>query len=115
MHTKDKLAAELRKAGLDAMADKAATGYYHDYLSPLDFPEMQLEMDLRLVGTPEAEALRKRHLNGEFDASKEESDAWVASPDGQAALAMLSPSIRQAVLGGALKPFPVPSFLKSKK
>ena len=27
---------------LDAMADKAATGYYHDYLSPLDLPEMVL-------------------------------------------------------------------------
>jgi hypothetical protein len=42
LHTKDMLAEALREVGLDAMADKAATGYYHDYLSPLDLPEMVL-------------------------------------------------------------------------
>jgi hypothetical protein len=89
MHTKDFLAQELRNAGLDEMAAKAETGYYHDFLSPLDFPETQLEADLRAVGRPAALALRARHLNGEFDASKEESDAWAASPDGQAAMRML--------------------------
>ena len=41
-HTKDYLAQELRAAGLNAMADKAATGYYHDFLSPLALPETQL-------------------------------------------------------------------------
>lgn len=46
MHTKDMLAQALRDVGLNAMADKAATGYYHDYLSPLDLPEMQLVNDL---------------------------------------------------------------------
>jgi len=30
MHTKDKLAAELHKAGLGNMAVLAAQGYYHD-------------------------------------------------------------------------------------
>lgn len=94
MHTKDFLAGELRKAGLDAMADKAATGYYHDFLSPLPAPCIQLETDLRAAGTPEAMALRARHLNGEFDASKEESDAWAASPDGRAAVSQLMPGAR---------------------
>jgi hypothetical protein len=89
MHTKDKLSAELHKAGLPDMAIKAAGGYYHDYLSPLETPCLQLEKDLRAVGTPEAETVRQRHLNGEFDASREESDAWAASPDGQAAFAQL--------------------------
>lgn len=94
MHTKDFLAQELRKAGLNELADKAATGYYHDFLSPLDTPELQLLADLqdaRIAGADEAKtsAIINRHLNGEFDASKEESDEWAASPDGKAAYAML--------------------------
>jgi hypothetical protein len=88
-HTKDILAAELRKAGLHEMADRAAAGYYHDFLSPLAIPDAQLEHDLRMAGTPEAEALRRRHLSGEFDASPEESDAWAASQDGQDAMRRL--------------------------
>ena len=86
MHTKDFLAQELEKADLQEMANKAKTGYYDDYLSPLATPCLQLEIDLREAATPAAEALRQRHLNGEFDSLKEESDAWIASPDGQAAL-----------------------------
>jgi hypothetical protein len=92
MHTKDFLAQELRKAGLDAMADAAATGYYHDFLSPLTFPEMQLAADLAeagKAGNAAALALRERHLNGEFDASTEESDAWAESEDGKMAFKSL--------------------------
>lgn len=89
MHTKDILATALREAGLNEMADKAATGYYHDFLSPLDLPEMQLDADLVAVGTPEAMALRKRHHNGDFDASTEESEEWADSPDGQDAIRRL--------------------------
>lgn len=89
MHTKDILAAALREAGLDRMADQAATGYYHDFLSPLAFPEMQLEQDLRGVGTPAAEAVRQRHLQGDFDASNEESEEWARGPDGQDAFRQL--------------------------
>jgi hypothetical protein len=89
MHTKDILAAELAKAGLFDMSTKAAEGYYHDYLSPLATPCLQLAADLAAKGTPAAMALRARHLNGEFDATKEESDQWAESADGQAAFAML--------------------------
>ncbi|WLB24976.1 hypothetical protein QIH85_24145 [Bradyrhizobium japonicum] len=46
MHTKDMLAEALRGVGLDAMAERAATGFSHDYLSPLAMPEMQLIDDL---------------------------------------------------------------------
>lgn len=94
MHTKDKLAQALTEAGLDYMAAKAATGYYHDFLSPLDLPELQLDADLLAAGTPEALALRKRHHNGEFDASTEESEAWADSPEGQEAMRNLMPSRR---------------------
>lgn len=90
MHTKDFLAAELAKAGLFDMSAKASTGYYHDFLSPLDMPCQQLAADLAAKGTPAALALRSRHLNGEFDATKEEADDWAASADGQDAMAMLS-------------------------
>jgi hypothetical protein len=85
MHTTEKLATELDKANLPQMAQKARQGYYHDFLSPLVTPCLQLEADLRAIGTREAEAIRQRHLNGEFDARKEESDAWAESPDGKSA------------------------------
>lgn len=89
MHTKDHLAQELRKAGLDEMAGRAERGFYHDYLSPLADPAIQLAKELRAVGTPQAEALRKRHLTGEFDATTEESEEWAASADGREAMAQL--------------------------
>lgn len=89
MHTKDLLAQELTKAGLHDMAARAARGYYHDFLSDLIFPDMALEKDLRSVGTPAAEALRRRHLAGEFDATDEESEDWAAGPEGQDAFRKL--------------------------
>jgi hypothetical protein len=92
MHSKDFLAQELRKAGLEEMAVKAEAGYYHDFLSELAFPEMQLDADLvhaMQSGNVAAHALRKRHHNGEFDATTEESDEWAASPDGIAAFGLL--------------------------
>lgn len=76
LHTKDVLAAELNKAGLGSMAMLAAQGYYHDFLSPLATPCLQLAADLKAAGTPAALALLQRHMNGDFDASKEESDEW---------------------------------------
>jgi hypothetical protein len=92
MHTKDILAAALREAGLEEMAKKAATGWYHDYLSPLDLPETQLANDLKEAGTPAAMALLERHMNGDFDASKAESDEWARSREGQDAFARLTQS-----------------------
>lgn len=94
MHTKDILAAELEKAGLLEMAAKARTGYYHDFLSELDFPEMQLDADLSEAGTPAAHELRKRHHNGEFDANAEEADEWAQSEDGRETFGRLIPELR---------------------
>ena len=88
-HTKDLLAEALLSIGLMDMAANAAAGFYHDFLSPLDTPTIQLVNDLAAVATPEAMALRKRIMNGEFDASPEESDEWAASPEGQAAFSKL--------------------------
>ena len=74
---------------LDAMADKAATGYYHDYLSPLDLPEMVLvnQLNIEAIEHPDRQRaiceLRDRVIHGDFDASAEESEAWAASSEGQ--------------------------------
>lgn len=85
MHTKDQLADALAAIGLTEMAAKAREGYYHDFLSPLDRPELTLVHELRLIGTPGAMALRQRAINGDFDARLEESEAWAKSADGQEA------------------------------
>jgi hypothetical protein len=91
MHTKDILAGALREVGLTEMADKAATGYYHDFLSPLDLPTAQLVDDLTwaaardqslLCGDP-IRALRERVKHGDFDASEQESNDWAMSDEAQ--------------------------------
>ena len=86
MHTKDKLADALAGIGLTDMAAKARDGYYHDFLSPLPMPEIQLASDLAAKDTPEAWALRQRVVDGEFDASREEGEEWARSPEGRAAM-----------------------------
>jgi len=85
MHTKDMLAEELEKAGLTEMATKARGGYYHDFLSPLPDPAVTLANDLAQAGSPAALAIRSRHMNGDFDATLEESEEWASSPEGQEA------------------------------
>ena len=84
MHTKDILADAMIEAGLpDAMVKRARDGYYHDFLSPLATPELVLAQELAEIGTPKALAVRERLINGDFDASTEESDEWADSPEGQ--------------------------------
>ena len=81
-----------------AMIRRAEAGYYHDYLSPLAMPEMALVNELGSLANHPSRArtsglalmgLRQRVIDGEFDASKAESDAWAASPEGQATFAEL--------------------------
>lgn len=96
MKTYDYLAQELEKIGLREMAEAAKKAYYHDYLSPLEMPSLQLLYDLaaaamvaKSVNNTELAdkilMLRSRHMQGEFDASSEESDDWAKSPAGQEA------------------------------
>ena len=90
-HTKDRLADELKKIGLDGMAALASLGKYDDYLSDSATNIMDLVNELAEVAKQKPELrdpimeLRKRAMEGEFDATREESDAWAASPEGQAA------------------------------
>jgi hypothetical protein len=106
-HTTAKLARALRELGTLAvppdMIRRAEAGYFHDYLSPLALPEMALVNELaalarhpsRAANREALLALRQRVINGEFDASRAESDAWAASPDGQAAWRDLTQGTRR--------------------
>ena len=85
-HTKDKLAAALRAVGLEALAVRAATGEFHDYLSPHALPAMELMQALAANGSAPAMRFRHRVAAGEFDASDEEAKEWASSPEGQETL-----------------------------
>jgi len=90
------------EAGLPTMAKLAGTGYYNDYFSPLEMPSTQLMADLHelfaRVMSPNQkgriQSMIARHLNGEFDATREESDEWAASSEGQETFAELMKSVK---------------------
>jgi hypothetical protein len=110
-HTTAKLAralSEIPGVPRDMIA-KAISGHYHDYLSPLAMPEHQLVADLRSLASlpatprdsrPLLRALADQVIAGDFDATKEESDAWAASPDGQETFRQLRDD---AVFGGIVR------------
>lgn len=81
--TADRLGDALEAVGLTKMAERAREGFYDDYRSPLPFPQMTLVRDLRQARQRE---LADRVMNGEFDASSAEAQAWIDSPEGQDAL-----------------------------
>ena len=94
MHTKTLLTEALNQIpGMPPdMIKRAIDGYYHDFESELPFPVLQLLNDLcelhDLPTTgPKAKTklmmLMNRVRNGDFDASKEEADAWIRSDEGQ--------------------------------
>ena len=105
MHTRDKLAAELRKiaaqassanaAKYEAFAVRAQAGDFDDYGDKYDCPITQLYRELTAVGFTK---FATRVAQGEFDATKDESDEWARSPAGQAAARDISPEMRR-VLG----------------
>lgn len=98
MHTKDKLADALAGLGLMEMADIARTGYYHDFLSPLELPALTLYKHLAAEALKTGDGVKANRIRnlmyhvqqGEFDASPEESEEWAASAEGQAAMKSLT-------------------------
>lgn len=102
MRTREKLAAELRKVAAiassdnsvkyEAFAKRAETGEFDDYASTYACPITQLYSELMAAGFTKFAA---RVANGEFDATKEESDEWARSPEGQEAARQLSPEMRE--------------------
>lgn len=102
MRTRDRLAAELRQvaekaapanaAKYEAFAKRAETGEFDDYADTYVCPITQLHNELLAAGFTKFAA---RVANGEFDATKEESDEWARSPSGQAAAKELPPEMRK--------------------
>lgn len=102
MRTRDKLAAELRKIAeqasptnaekYEAFAKRAETGEFDDYADTYACPITQLYTELLAAGFTKFAA---RVANGEFDATKEESDEWARSPSGQDAAKRLPPEMRE--------------------
>lgn len=101
MRTRDRLAAELRKIADEAspgnavkylaLASRADTGEFDDYADTHICPITQLYTELMAAGFTKFAA---RVANGEFDATKEESDEWARSPSGQAIAKDMSPEMR---------------------
>jgi hypothetical protein len=76
LHSSEVLARELTEAGLFDMAQAAREGRYHDYLSTLPLPSMQLDHDLAKAvsaGSVGAVRIRQRHRAGRYDAPASEA------------------------------------------
>lgn len=86
VYSKDRLADALYKIGLLEMGNKAKAGHYDDYESDIAFPKIQLVHDLSKIKTHESEKLIQRVVDGEFDGTKEETDKWMESEEGQETL-----------------------------
>jgi hypothetical protein len=99
-----RLADVLKAAGLTELALRAEQNEFHDFLSPHELPDLLLSDELLRIAMDDkrpdrermaAHHIRMRHHDGEFDATKEESDEWAESEDGRAAFAMLVRSNRK--------------------
>jgi hypothetical protein len=72
--TKERLACTLEKAGAPLiMVNAARSGRYDDFESESVTPIVDLVNDLRAFGLHD---LAHRAMNGEFDGTKEEAEAW---------------------------------------
>lgn len=106
IRTRDRLAADLRavaetqpeaKAAIyRALADRAETGEFDDYgtvhvCGPTALYQELLRHDLRKFA--------ERIANGDYDASREESDEWANSPAGREAMKDFTPEQRAALFG----------------
>ena len=97
--TAQRLAAAIREAATETrhhkLADRAATGEFADYS---DAHVCGITECHRLCRQSGLNSIADRLANGEFDATKEESDEWARSPSGQDAAKQLTPEMRK-VLG----------------
>ena len=93
--TAERLAAAIREAATEdrhrRLADRAATGEFGDYADTHACPITELHRLCRQYGLHN---LASRVADGEFDATREESDEWAASPSGQEAFSLLTDDMR---------------------
>lgn len=83
----EKLVRALREAGASVdLVKRAQSGEFHDYESPHAFPQHALLLAARAEGLT---GIVQATIDGEFDATLEESQIWAASPEGQAVFAEL--------------------------
>lgn len=91
--------------GFPSMARRAREGHFDDYFAPPEVADgmeilrlyNELHGKLSVVGKssrPRIQAVMEAVKTGEFDATKEESDRWAASKDGQETMRMLLPKER---------------------
>lgn len=73
------------------MIERAKANYYDEYKGDQAFPIMRLVEDARAAGL---QGIAQRAMDGEFDAAKWESDAWMRSPEGQETMGSLARSLR---------------------
>jgi hypothetical protein len=71
--TKERLAQALHAAGLFEMEKAARTGRYDDFEGDSATPIVDLVNDLKAAGQHD---LAKRAMNGEWDGTKKEAEAW---------------------------------------
>ena len=89
MHTKDRLARDLMEIGLEELSVRAARGEFDDFLSDHANPQGVLAAELAWIGNDGAMRIRAALLDGAYDATTEESDAWAESEAGRAVLSKL--------------------------
>lgn len=76
------------------LAERAASGEFTDYADTHACPITTLYQLCRNYGL---HALAERVANGDFDATKEESDEWAKSASGQEIAKELSPAMREVI------------------
>jgi hypothetical protein len=83
MNSTEKLVRALREAGASQrLLARARADEFNDYRSRHALPQHELLAAARAEGL---EGICQSVINGEFDATVEESDMWAASPEGQEA------------------------------
>lgn len=78
--TKEKLAQVLHGNGLLDIEKRARAGAFDDFESESCTPIVDLVSELRRLGHPE---LAAHAVDGEWDCTLEESEAWIKGTEGQ--------------------------------
>jgi hypothetical protein len=94
----DKLAAAIREVATEQrhhrLADRAEAGEFTDYADTHACPITEAHRLCRQVGL---HTIADRLANGDFDATKAESDEWMRSASGQEIARDLSSEMRDAL------------------
>lgn len=94
----ERLATAIRAVATEArhhkLADRAAAGEFTDYADTHACPITEVHRLCRQYGL---HGIADRVANGDFDATKDESDEWMKSSSGQEIARELSPEMREVI------------------